>query len=128
MATLTASQLEALEKQLVERRAALWKDVRAEVTRSGGEQHADLVGGVGDAGDEASLETLANLGAAMADHQVHEIREIEAALKRLRGGAYGECVDCGEAIDAARLTAYPAAARCLRCQSQHEKTFSSESA
>jgi RNA polymerase-binding transcription factor DksA len=36
-----------------------------------------------------------------------EIRRIRAALARLRGGAYGSCVKCGEEIAVARLEAVP---------------------
>jgi RNA polymerase-binding protein DksA len=119
-----APRPEELAKQLIARRAALWEEVRAEMARSGDKQYAELAGGVADAGDDAAMETLASLGAAVADHQVQEIREIEAALQRLRDGVYGVCVDCGEAIGAARLAAYPTAARCVACQARHEKTFS----
>ena len=35
-------------------------------------------------------------------------------------GAYGKCVDCGDAITYERLDAYPTAKRCITCQSRHE--------
>lgn len=33
----------------------------------------------------------------------------------------GECVDCGEPIEPARLAAMPKALRCVDCQSRHER-------
>jgi len=45
-----------------------------------------------------------------------ELVAVEDALQRLADGRYGLCADCGEAIDARRLFAYPAAARCMTCQ------------
>ena len=46
--------------------------------------------------------------------------EVEAALARLDAGTYGSCVDCGRAIDPARLEFRPEAARCLEDQQKHE--------
>ena len=48
-------------------------------------------------------------------------REVERALKRLSDGGYGRCIDCDEPIPAARLHAYPAATRCIRCQEAFER-------
>ncbi len=49
-----------------------------------------------------------------------EVEEIEAALGRIAAGTYGKCVDCGAAIDPARLEARPQAARCIACQRRRE--------
>ena len=58
-------------------------------------------------GDEV-LESLGNQG-------MLEIRMIEAALKRVEEGTFGECVNCGEEIAEARLDAVPHAPRCVKC-------------
>jgi len=58
-------------------------------------------------GDEI-LEGLGNAGLV-------EIRMIQAALRRIEDGTYGECVACGEPIPEARLEAVPHAPRCARC-------------
>ena len=44
-----------------------------------------------------------------------------AALARLEANSYGQCVDCGHQIPAARLDARPDAARCVDCQAKHAK-------
>lgn len=44
-----------------------------------------------------------------------EIRMIRAALERVEQGVYGECVECGEEIDARRLELVPHAALCTAC-------------
>jgi RNA polymerase-binding transcription factor DksA len=46
------------------------------------------------------------------------LSEIDAALARLDAGTYGWCEECGDAIPVERLEVIPAAARCVRCQSQ----------
>lgn len=45
-----------------------------------------------------------------------ELEVVNEALRRLDEGHYGSCVSCEEAIDFRRLMAYPAAARCMKCQ------------
>lgn len=49
-----------------------------------------------------------------------EITAIQAALKRLEDGTYGDCQNCGEPIAPARLEALPYAVQCIACASQAE--------
>ena len=50
-----------------------------------------------------------------------EMRNIEAALQRMNSGQYGVCMDCGTIIGVKRLTAYPAARRCIECKQVFEE-------
>ncbi len=58
-------------------------------------------------GDEV-LEQLGNAG-------LQEIRLIEAALKRMEEGTYGECMSCGNEISPERLEIVPHATQCRNC-------------
>ena len=40
---------------------------------------------------------------------------LRQALRRIQEGEFGDCIDCGEAIDAARLWANPTLLRCMSC-------------
>ncbi|WP_323761861.1 TraR/DksA family transcriptional regulator [Maricaulis sp.] len=44
-----------------------------------------------------------------------EVRRIDAALARVDDDDYGWCVECGEAIEPARLALDPAVPRCAGC-------------
>jgi DnaK suppressor protein len=44
------------------------------------------------------------------------LREVKAALRRIRDGSFGVCVDCEQAISPKRLLAVPWASRCVQCQ------------
>ncbi|OVE74195.1 hypothetical protein BVX94_01115 [bacterium B17] len=48
--------------------------------------------------------------------------EIDEALRRLDGGTYGGCEECGCIIDVPRLAALPFVRMCIKCQSEAEKT------
>ncbi len=64
-------------------------------------------------------------GQAMAQatlqRQRNELTRIDAALRRLDAGTYGDCLDCGEPIAAPRLVADPTATLCLTCAEAAER-------
>ncbi|TDD92213.1 conjugal transfer protein TraR [Actinomadura darangshiensis] len=46
---------------------------------------------------------------------------VAAALERIAAGAYGRCVGCGAPVPEGRLEVRPDAARCLPCQTRHDR-------
>ncbi len=52
---------------------------------------------------------------------VDRANKLAEALERLRGGEYGVCEECGEAIAPARLRAMPEVTTCVRCQDRLER-------
>jgi DnaK suppressor protein len=62
----------------------------------------------------------ARLLTAMSDTDARALEAVVGALVRLDEGRYGECVDCGEPIDEARLRAIPEAMRCAPCAEHAE--------
>lgn len=121
--TLSTTQLHDLNETLEARFRELWETIHQELLSSDEEQYSDLAGRVHDRGDESVADLLADVNLAVIDHHVEEIREVEAAILRMSAGTFGLCVDCGQEVAAERLTAYPTAARCLRCQSQRERNY-----
>ena len=59
---------------------------------------------------EAAVEAMSGQRAAVL-----------AALRRLEGGTYGECVNCGNPVPEGRLEARPDAARCVLCQAKYDR-------
>jgi DnaK suppressor protein len=60
---------------------------------------------------------------AMNEHETAELGALAQALDRPDAGLYGQGKDCGIEIPEARLSAYPAALRCISCQTAFEKTL-----
>lgn len=50
------------------------------------------------------------------DMDARLLRQVKAALKRMRDGDYGICIDCDEPMTPKRLLAIPWAERCVGCQ------------
>lgn len=77
--------------------------------------------------DNASPDTDAaeQFGHAKNSAIKHElerkIEETKKALARLNKGKYGICEDCGELIDTDRLSVFPEATYCKKCQAKRER-------
>jgi DnaK suppressor protein len=46
---------------------------------------------------------------------------VDGALDRIRDGAFGQCISCGEEINPKRLEAVPWTRHCIECQEKAEK-------
>lgn len=64
---------------------------------------------------QAAARDLAILG---LDEDHRKLRGVEAALRRIDHGTFGECQRCEEPIAERRLNAVPWAALCLGCQEE----------
>jgi DnaK suppressor protein len=117
---LDARQVERLAGEL----GRLKREALAGVRRSAGEmsvEDAELFRDLGLSGDGGLAEAEFERDVAGAAKVRAALIAIVAAERRLAGGQYGLCEDCGEPIGFARLEAYPAASRCVRCQENEEK-------
>ncbi|ROR32748.1 TraR/DksA family transcriptional regulator [Inmirania thermothiophila] len=119
--TLKEADLRRLAQRLREREAALRARIAEELAASENARYIDLAGQVHDMEEAAVADLLVDVQLATIDRDVQELRRVEAALRRIREGVYGLCIDCGEPIDRGRLEADPAVGRCLVCQERHER-------
>ncbi|MEP7183203.1 MAG: TraR/DksA C4-type zinc finger protein [Betaproteobacteria bacterium] len=121
-APLTPSDRAKLKAELEARRTALRVEVKDHLGGSGDERVVGLRNRLQESGDEWGVaDGLAELDLAEVRHTLAELMQVDAALARMRDGAYGDCIECGEPIAPARLAAYPTAPRCLACQAAWEK-------
>ncbi len=78
--------------------------------------------------DQAKVGRLSRMDALQAqamaqasgERRLAQLREIDAALRRIDVGSYGDCQDCEEPIDPRRLEADPTARLCIDCASKSE--------
>lgn len=76
--------------------------------------------GVHDKGEASAANSVVEVDRALIRQHELERSQVLSALERLRTGTYGECMQCGQAIDVERLMIEPAASRCLPCQEKFE--------
>ena len=123
MANLTDDQLGQLKKKLLDRQRVLVNEVRDKREQAAAEGNEDAIGTVGDAGDESVMRMITDLDIQEAGRDVEELNDIEAALRRIEDGSYGDCDECGQEIGFPRLNVQPTATRCITDQEKYEKTF-----
>ncbi|MFZ3210760.1 MAG: TraR/DksA family transcriptional regulator [Terriglobales bacterium] len=90
----------------------------------------------GRAADEQAAQDIADKAAnsytkEFLFHQSNNDRQllqlVEEALNRIREGGYGECVNCGNELNAKRLEAVPWTRYCINCQEKVEQGLLEES-
>jgi RNA polymerase-binding transcription factor DksA len=109
-------------------RERLEQDLITAVTRlrqvDGAVALEEVPGPIASDGDEfGDVQELVRreIGFATRELLVARVNRLQAALDRLRDGEYGTCVECGEQIAPARLTAMPEVQTCVRCQDRLER-------
>lgn len=115
----TPTSMRTLRDLLDARAQQLRHEVAAGQSRGDGEPHEVI-----DQKDTANARALAEVGGAEVERDLAELRQIARACERIDSGHYGECSDCGKAIDPRRLLAQPAATRCAACQGDVERQAS----
>lgn len=96
------------------------KEILADLNRAvlSGREAPDA-GGL-DLVDESVMSERKESGFAQADRDRKLLKEIQDALKRIADGTYGLCLEGGEPIGEARLSALPWARYCVKHQSLRE--------
>jgi len=74
----------------------------------------------GDEYDIASGATMVKMQEDLSRRLIKKIQSIDAALKRIDDGTFGECEECGEDIAEKRLLAKPDALTCIFCAEKLE--------
>lgn len=113
---------ETLVERLRQRRQELAGALSARLHDDGFDRHAEasLPKRADETDDDAAAETQRSSDLVHLARTADELARVDAALARVADAHFGECEDCGDPIDPARLQANPAAARCAECQSYAE--------
>ena len=71
--------------------------------------------------DTASSEVNQSFAGRLREREHGLLNKIDAALRKIEEGVYGECSVCGEEIGLKRLKARPVAELCIDCKAEQEK-------
>jgi DnaK suppressor protein len=74
-----------------------------------------------DPADMAANAYNKELLMSMTENDRSMLNLIDEALNRIEKAEYGDCVNCGEAVQEKRLEAIPWARYCLKCQDMLER-------
>ena len=73
-----------------------------------------------DQGESSEVDIQEDIEFALIQMKSETLTKIDAALRRLEEGTYGNCFECDEEISEARLRALPFAVRCKDCEQARE--------
>src|SRR5262249_17971685 len=110
-----------LKAMLEERRREIVDKLRA-LRETTPDQRLD----VQDAEEQAVTDFAKDMEFAIVQMKADTLAHIDEALRRLEGGRYGQCAECGTEIAAARLKALPFAVLCRDCQAREETRTAEE--
>ena len=71
--------------------------------------------------ENAQKHRIAGLVSCLKDRDRKMIQEIDATLRRIDEGTYGQCVSCEDEIGSQRIRALPTATLCIDCATAREK-------
>ena len=103
--------LEVRRRELLHEVQGKMRDARTDNTK----EHEVL-----DQGEISEVDIQEEIEFALIQMKAETLNKIDAALRRLEEGTYGDCFECGEEIAAARLRALPFAVRCKDCEEARE--------
>ena len=75
-----------------------------------------------DEGDRANMSLARELDLGQKSRDRALLSVVDGALKRINEGTFGECLNCGQEINAKRLEALPWVRYCITCQELSDST------
>ncbi len=109
-------KLEAFKKKLETRQ----QDLRRTVSRTEQDGRTIDEDSTQDIADKAASSYTKEFLFAQSNNDRQLLQMVDGALLRIRDGSFGECIACGEEINAKRLDAVPWTRHCIECQEKLE--------
>jgi DnaK suppressor protein len=110
-------KLETFKKRLEERQ----RELRQNVSRTEQDGRSADLDTAQDIADRASSSYQKEFLFHQSSSERQTLQMVESALNRIREGTFGECISCGNEINAKRLEAVPWTRYCIDCQEKMEK-------
>src|SRR5215510_7768956 len=110
-------RLDSFKKRLEERQQALRKAV-SRTEEDGRVADQDTAQ---DIADRAASSYTKEFLFSQSNNERQLLQMVDSALARIREGSFGECVHCGNEINAKRLEAVPWTRHCIECQEKLEQ-------
>lgn len=112
------SRYKELKKMLEDRRRELVNEVQGKIrdARTDATKEREVL----DQGESSEVDIQEDIEFALIQMKAETLNKIDAALRRLDEGSYGDCFECGDEIAEARLRALPFAVRCKDCEEARE--------
>ena len=105
-----------LREMLTVRRSEMRDEVQSRIRQGRTGQRTDARDDI----DLSDADIQGDIEFALIQMKSETLNKVDAALRRLDDGSYGDCFECGDEIAEARLRALPFAVRCKDCEEARE--------
>jgi len=110
-------KLDTFKKRLEERQQTL----RKAVSRTEEDGRIADQDSAQDIADRAASSYTKEFLFSQSNNDRQLLQMVETALQRIREGGFGDCINCGNEINAKRLEAVPWTRYCIACQEKMEQ-------
>jgi DnaK suppressor protein len=97
------------------------QELRRMVTRTEQDGRTVDEGSAQDIADRAASSYTKEFLFSQSNNDRQILAMVDEGLARIREGAFGECIACGQEINAKRLEAVPWTRHCIECQEKLEQ-------
>jgi len=111
-------KLEQFKKKLEQRQQELRRTVSRNVQDGRAADSEDIAQ---DIADKAANSYTKEFLFSQSSNDRALLARVEEALVRIREGSFGECINCGDEVNAKRLEAVPWTRYCIKCQEKIEQ-------
>src|SRR5437868_3831821 len=118
MTTMEKKKLEQFRTRLEQRRQELRKALMRTVQDG---RDADVDASAADIADRAASSYTKEFLFHQSNNDRQLLQMVEGALARIQEGTFGQCISCGNEINAKRLEAVPWTRYCIECQEKMER-------
>ncbi len=117
----TAGRLEELRKALIQKREAIVREAKEEISKYVSGENRQLVDTALDEGDWAVVDISEDINLMRLGAHRKALHDIDESLRKIKEGTYGICEECGEEISEKRLHVLPTASLCISCKENREQ-------
>jgi DnaK suppressor protein len=110
-------KLEVFRKRLEDRQ----RELRYAMSRTAQDGREADVESAQDIADRAANSYNKEFLFHQSNNERQLLQMVDGALDRIREGSFGQCISCGEEINAKRLEAVPWTRHCIECQEKLEQ-------
>jgi DnaK suppressor protein len=112
---------EVLKKLLLKKRNEVVEGLELQIGRKLTRETGQKIDSAMDSADQSALDVDQGIDYSLLEMKYGQYKDIADAFRKLQGGAYGLCEECGEEIALKRMEVNPLARYCIACKMQKEE-------
>ncbi len=110
-----------LKKILLKKRAEVVEGLEARMGQKLSREAGQKIDSAMDSADQSAQDMDQGIDYSIIEMKYEQYKDIADAFRKLQGGSYGLCEECGDEISIRRLEVNPLARYCIECKTRKEE-------